>query len=128
MIVDKINTSIGSKILLRFKNSFFVVVFEKPCFEYLLNLIIVLCDPATTCNGHGECQEDGSCKCSDGFFGDSCSSISISFGLVLGQSCSLEFMNFMSFLSRIKPRLIQRAKNYYQALIITVISSIHSIL
>jgi hypothetical protein len=84
------------KILLRFKNIFFVVV-EKQCFDYLVNLIIVQCDPATTCNGHGECQEDGSCKCSDGFFGDSCSSISISFGLVLGQSGSLEFLNLMSF-------------------------------
>ena len=64
-----------------------------------VNLIIVSCDPTATCNGHGECQEDGSCKCSDGFFGDSCSSISISFelglGLGLGQSGSLKFMNFM---------------------------------
>ena len=37
-------------------------------------MIIVQCDPAATCNGHGECQEDGSCSCSDGFYGDSCSS------------------------------------------------------
>ena len=39
-----------------------------------VNLITVQCDPATTCNGHGTCQEDGSCKCSDGFYGDFCSS------------------------------------------------------
>ena len=44
-----------------------------------INLIIVMCDPATTCSGHGTCTEDGSCKCSDGFYGDSCSSKSISF-------------------------------------------------
>ena len=62
-----------------------------------VNLIIVSCDPTATCNGHGECQEDGSCICSNGFYGDSCSSISISFGLVLGQSVSSEFRNFMSF-------------------------------
>ena len=62
-----------------------------------VNLIIVPCDPADTCNGNGECQLDGSCKCSDGFYGDSCSSISLSYGLVLGQSGSSEFKNFMSF-------------------------------
>ena len=59
-------------------------------------MIIVQCDPATTCNGHGECQEDGSCTCYDGFYGDSCSSIFISFGKVLGQESS-EFENLMSF-------------------------------
>ena len=55
-----------------------------------VNLIIVHCDPATTCNGHGTCQEDGSCKCSDGFYGDSCLSKSKkkNSGLVI-----LEFKN-----------------------------------
>ena len=65
------------------------------------HLIIVQCDPSDTCSGNGTCEEDGSCKCSDGFYGDSCSSISISFGLILGQSGSSDFMNVMSFLSRI---------------------------
>ena len=35
---------------------------------------LVQCDPSDTCSGHGTCEEDGSCKCSDGFYGDSCSS------------------------------------------------------
>ena len=60
---------------------------------YYVNLIIVQCDPATTCNGHGTCQEDGSCKCSYGFYGDSCSSKSISFMLVLCRLDSLELKN-----------------------------------
>ena len=46
---------------------------------FYINLIIVTCDPATTCSGHGTCTEDGSCKCSVGFYGDACSSKSISF-------------------------------------------------
>ena len=45
----------------------------------ILYLITVQCDPATTCSGHGTCQEDGSCKCSNGFYGDSCSSKFLSF-------------------------------------------------
>ena len=69
-------------------------------------MITVQCDPAATCNGHGECQEDGSCTCYDGFYGDSCSSIFISFGMVLGQSGSSEFKNLMSFLSIILLRLL----------------------
>ena len=40
---------------------------------------IVQCDPSDTCSGNGTCEEDGSCKCSDGFYGDSCSGISTVF-------------------------------------------------
>ena len=35
-------------------------------------MIIVQCDPATTCSGHGTCAEDGSCNCYVGYYGDSC--------------------------------------------------------
>ena len=48
---------------------------KNTCFSF--HLIIVQCDPSETCSGHGTCQEDGSCKCSYGFYGDSCSSKSI---------------------------------------------------
>ena len=75
----------------------FEKLLKNGCFSF--HLIIVQCDPSDTCSGNGTCEEDGSCKCSDGFYGDSCSSISISFelglGLGLGQSGSLKFMNFM---------------------------------
>ena len=67
-----------------------------------VNLIIVPCDPADTCNGNGECQLDGSCKCSDGFYGDSCSSIPISFGLVLGQSGSSGVIILLRFIHQAK--------------------------
>ena len=71
---------------------------KRQCFVMsIVNLIIVPCDPAATCNGHGECLEDGSCTCYDGFYGDSCSSIFISIGMILGQSGSSEFKNLMSF-------------------------------
>ena len=52
-------------------------------------MIIVQCDPATTCSGHGTCEEDGSCKCFVGFYGYSCSS-KYTFGLYL---FSLDFWN-----------------------------------
>ena len=80
----------------------FEEVLKNMCFSF--HLIIVHCDPSETCSGNGTCQEDGSCKCSDGFYGNSCSSKSISFGLVLGQCGTLEFINFISFLNRIQLR------------------------
>ena len=53
----------------------FEELLKNTCFSF--HLIIVHCDPSETCSGHGTCQEDGSCKCSDGFYGVSCSSKSI---------------------------------------------------
>ena len=68
-------------------------------------LITVQCDPATTCSGHGTCTEDGSCKCSVGFYGDTCSSKSIT---LTPYSFTLDFwkiefdeLDFLSFLNLI---------------------------
>ena len=57
-------------------------LFFEPLYLNTNRFIIVQCDPSDTCSGHGTCEEDGSCKCSNGFYGDSCSSKS--FGLILG--------------------------------------------
>ena len=35
-------------------------------------LIIVICDPATTCNGNGVCNNDGTCQCEPFFYGEYC--------------------------------------------------------
>ena len=59
----------------------FEKLLKNGCFSF--HLIIVQCDPSDTCSGNGTCEEDGSCKCSDGFYGDSCSSISINISSVI---------------------------------------------
>ena len=35
-------------------------------------LIIVFCDPDTSCNGNGVCNNEGTCQCDAFFYGDNC--------------------------------------------------------
>ena len=32
----------------------------------------MICDPATTCNGNGVCNDDGTCQCEPFFYGEYC--------------------------------------------------------
>ena len=53
-------------------------------FEYILNTwiktfdyfsyLIVACEAATNCSGHGTCRLDGTCECDSQFFGADCTS------------------------------------------------------
>jgi len=36
---------------------------------------VPVCDPATTCSGHGVCNIDGSCVCNSGFSGNDCATV-----------------------------------------------------
>ena len=40
----------------------------------LFSSLIVACEAATNCNGHGTCTADGTCECDNQFFSANCSS------------------------------------------------------
>ena len=40
----------------------------------LFSSLIVACEAATNCNGHGTCTADGTCECDSQFFSADCSS------------------------------------------------------
>ena len=42
-------------------------------FTYSLFVVLAFCNPNITCNGQGNCGDDGRCQCLDGLFGENCS-------------------------------------------------------
>ena len=41
---------------------------------YFFSQMIVECEAATNCSGHGTCRDDGACDCDSQFFSADCSS------------------------------------------------------
>ena len=41
---------------------------------YFFSQMIVACEAATNCSGHGTCRDDGACDCDSQFFSADCSS------------------------------------------------------
>ena len=64
--IAQVNFEIISKIWIHFDT--YIKTFDY--FSYL----IVACEAATNCSGHGTCRADGTCKCDSQFFGADCTS------------------------------------------------------
>ena len=62
---------------------------------YYFSFLIVACEAATNCSGHGTCRADGTCECDSQFFGADCTSkLLIEFMFFLNSEVVTFFFHF----------------------------------
>ena len=69
-----VNVTVNSlQLIVQVSYKIFIILRFKGRFTYSLFVVLAFCNPNITCNGQGNCGNDGHCQCSDGLFGENCS-------------------------------------------------------
>ena len=70
-IVIVLMTFIKMTVLVRLKN---LLLNDINFLKISISIQIVYCKNDTTCSDQGNCNNDGTCECLDGFYGNNCTS------------------------------------------------------